>query len=132
MSESKLIDLNGLNRFYNNLKDEGIGKTKETLFSSNTWLNADTNLTLTSAITSYDLLIIKCEYSIDDINPEITNTKMVTATLNDNISLSFERNSTQYCILEGKFTTNTNFALDSIELNGFTKFRVSEIIGITI
>lgn len=108
----------------------GGGGSSQVLFTSNTWLDTDTNLTLTSAVTPFDFLLIKCEYSLDGTTVEIADTKVAATILNEDISLSLERNSTQYCILEGMLTTATNLSLDALQLNGFTKFRVSKIVGV--
>lgn len=107
----------------------GSGASEE-LYSSNTWLDADTNLTLSSAVTLYDFIIIKVDYSLDGTNTEISKTVIVTNDLNTNISLTLNRNSTQYCVVEGQFTSSTLFAVDALELTGFTKFRINKIIGV--
>ena len=107
----------------------GQGASEE-LYSSNTWLDTDTNLTLSSAVTPYDFIIIKVDYSLDGTNTEISKTIIATNALSTNISLTLNRNSTQYCVLEGQLTSSTVFAVDALELTGFTKFRINKIIGV--
>ena len=107
----------------------GQGASEE-LYSSNTWLDTDTNLTLSSAVTPYDFIIIGVDYSLDGTNTEISKTVIATNALSTNISLTLNRNSTQYCVLEGQLTSNTVFAVDALELTGFIKFRINKIIGV--
>lgn len=107
----------------------GQGASEE-LYSSNTWLDTDTNLTLSSAVTPYDFIIIEVDYSLDGTNTEISKTVIATNDLNTNISLTLNRNSTQYCVLECQLTSSTVFAVDALEFTGFTKFRINKIIGV--
>ena len=107
----------------------GQGASEE-LYLSNTWLDADTNLTLSSAVTPYDFIIIKVDYSLDGTNTEISKTVIATNDVNTNISLTLSRNSIQYCVVEGQLTSSTVFAVDALELTGFTKFRINKIIGV--
>lgn len=113
-----------------NLIGAGSGGASQTLYNSETWLNNDITITLNSAVTPYDFIILKVDYSIDGTATEISKTVIITNDLNTNVSLSLTRNSMQYCVLEGKLTTETTFAIDAIELNGFTKFRINKIIGV--
>lgn len=101
----------------------------EDLYTSSTWIDTDSNITLSSAITPYDLLLFKIAYSVDGTNTEVVNTVVVKTDVNDVFSLSYIRNSSNRCIVEGSIISSTSIAIDVLELVGFTKFKIEKITG---
>lgn len=109
------------------ISGQGISKI---LYSSATWLNANTTITLNSVITPYDFLIIKCSFSLDGSTSEISKVTSTTTDIGDRYPLTMNRNTTQYCVLEAKITSSTQIDLEALGLSGFTHFRVDKVIGV--